>query len=149
MIESIQHIEKQLAIIIRRKFQYDGIKFFTPNSYSQQLAFMKHSAGHEILPHVHNKVCRKVLFTQEVLVIRKGKLRVDFYSEERGYLESRILKEGDVIMLASGGHGFEVLEDLEMYEIKQGPYSGEADKTRFAAIPKEEIFFADAENVSE
>ena len=44
---------------------------------------------------------------------------------------STILRTGDVILLASGGHGFEVLEELEMYEIKQGPYIGEDDKTRF------------------
>jgi hypothetical protein len=33
--------------------------------------------------------------------------------------------------LASGGHGFEALEELEMVEVKQGPYVGDKDKTRF------------------
>ncbi len=131
MIETIIHNGITLALIIRADYQSDGVKFFTPDSYSQQLAYMNHVAGHKIDAHVHNQVSRQVEFTQEVLVIRKGKLRVDFYSKEQEYLESRELSGGDIILLASGGHGFEVLEDLEMVEVKQGPYTGEGDKTRF------------------
>lgn len=121
-----------LAIIIKANFKKDGIEFFTPDDYSQQLAYMKHPKGKIIDPHVHNMVKRQVHYTQEVLVIKRGKLRVDFYTREQQYLESCLLESGDVILLASGGHGFEVLEELEMFEIKQGPYAGDADKTRFA-----------------
>lgn len=127
-----------LGIIIKASFQKDGIEFFTPDDYSQQLAYMKHPKGKIIVPHVHNEVKRQVHYTQEVLVIKTGKLRVDFYTQERSYLESYILEAGDVILLASGGHGFQVIEDLEMYEIKQGPYSGtENDKVRFEYVEQE------------
>jgi mannose-6-phosphate isomerase-like protein (cupin superfamily) len=98
------------------------------------LAYMNHPAGKVILPHVHNPVLREVAYTQEVLFIRRGRLRVDFYDDSQIYLDSRILKAGDVILLVSGGHGFEALEDLEMIEVKQGPYVGEQDKTRFVGI---------------
>ena len=76
---------------------------------------------------------RTITLTQEVLFIRRGKVRVDIYSDRQVYLESRILGEGDVILLSSGGHGFEALEELEMIEVKQGPYAGGRDKTRFSA----------------
>lgn len=122
------------AIHIKADYTNDGISFFTPDEYSQQLAYMKHSKGHKIIPHVHNQVERTVFYTQEVLVIKSGIVRVDFYNNEREYVVSTILHAGDVILLASGGHGFEVLEDLEMYEIKQGPYVGDDDKTRFEGI---------------
>lgn len=122
---------KNLAIIIKANYDRDGVNFFTPDDYSQQLAFMKHSKGKIITPHVHNYIQRQVHYTQEVLVIRSGKIRVDFFTEEKQYLESFLLEAGDVILLASGGHGFEVIEDLEMFEIKQGPYLGENDKVRF------------------
>lgn len=122
---------KTLAIHIKADFSKDGIAFFTPDEYSQQLAYMKHPAGHKIIPHVHNQVERTVFYTQEVLVIKSGSVRVDFYDNNREYLLSTVLNAGDVILLASGGHGFEVLEELEMYEIKQGPYVGDDDKTRF------------------
>ena len=92
---------------------------------------MSHPVGKEIQPHVHKKVHREVLYTQETLFIRKGKLKVDFYSDNQKFLESRILVAGDVILLIKGGHGFRVLEDLEMFEVKQGPYAGDEDKIKF------------------
>lgn len=131
MIETISHEGVTLAIIIHRDFEKPGIHFFTPDDFSQQLAYMKHPAGKIIQPHVHNPVKRDVHFTKEVLLLKRGKLRVDFYDNDQVYLESRILEAGDVILLSEGGHGFEVLEDLEMFEVKQGPYAGDNDKTRF------------------
>ena len=94
-----------------------------------------------IQPHIHNPVSREVRFTQEVLFIKKGRVRVDFYDTEEVYLESRVLEKGDVILLIQGGHGFEVLEDLEMIEVKQGPYVGEQDKTRIIGIGKDQVRF--------
>jgi mannose-6-phosphate isomerase-like protein (cupin superfamily) len=123
-----------IAIIIRSNFSAPGIHFFTPASFSQQLAYMNHPQGKVIEAHVHNEVQREVFFTQEVLFLRRGRLRIDFYDEERAYLESRILESGDTILLAAGGHGFEALEPIEMIEVKQGPYAGEGDKTRFDGI---------------
>ena len=64
---------------------------------------------------------------------------MDFYSEQQEYLESRVLNAGDVILLAQGGHGFEVLEEVEMIEVKQGPYAGESDKTRFSGVSGAQI----------
>ena len=139
MFEEIKINNEILAIIVRSNFAHNGIKFFTPDDFSQQLAYMSHLKGKVIEPHVHNPVKREVHFTKEVLFIRKGKLRVDFYDDSRNYLESRILETGDVLLLASGGHGFEALEDLEMFEVKQGPYAGENDKTRFTGIDVKEI----------
>ena len=131
MVEEIKHKGEVLAIIISHQYQKKGIDFFTPGDFSQQLGYINYGAGHVIDPHVHNPVKREVTMTQEVLVLRKGKLRVDFYDDHQTYLESRELAAGDVILLAKGGHGFEVLEEVEMFEIKQGPYAGDADKTRF------------------
>lgn len=134
MIERICNNKELYAIIIRATYQNEGIEFFTPDDFSQQLAYMSHPKGKLIDPHIHNLVKREVFYTKEVLFIRKGKIRVDFYNEDKEYLQSQILNSGDVILLASGGHGFEVLEDIEMFEVKQGPFTGENDKTRFMAI---------------
>lgn len=131
MIEHVNFEGRNYAIIIRNEFREKGITFVTPDDYSQQLAFMQHDTGKRIKPHVHNHLQREVTTTQEVLWIKKGKLRVDFYTPSQSYLESRVLEAGDVILLAYGGHGFEVLDNVEMFEVKQGPYAGEADKTRF------------------
>ncbi len=132
--EKIEHGGRVLAVIVSGRYREPGIHFFTPSEFSQQLAYMAHPAGKLIEPHVHNPVPREVQYTQEVLFIRKGILRVDFYSYTRTYLESRQIEAGDVILLIEGGHGFEVIEDVEMFEVKQGPYAGEEEKTRFTGI---------------
>lgn len=131
MPEEIRAGSQLYALIIRSDFHSEGIKFFTPDDYSQQLAYMNRPAGYVIEPHVHNPVRREVHRTQEVLFVRSGKVRIDFYDDSKAYLESRILGTGDVILLISGGHGLVMLEACEMVEVKQGPYVGDADKTRF------------------
>ncbi|MDD5570108.1 MAG: hypothetical protein PHD97_03025 [Bacteroidales bacterium] len=131
MIIEIKHNNQLLAIIISHKYSEPGIHFFTPNDFSQQLAYMKRPKGEKIQPHVHNPVPREVHYTKEILFIKKGKVKVDFYTEKKEYIESKILETGDVILLSEGGHGFEMLEETEMIEVKQGPYVGENDKTRF------------------
>ena len=134
MIESIQSDGKTIAIIIRADYRKDGIEFFTPDEFSQQLAYMNRPKGYQIEPHYHNPLPRKVEYTQEVLFIRSGKVRVDLFDAEQVFLKSVVLRERDVILLASGGHGFQMLEESEMIEVKQGPYAGENEKTRFKGV---------------
>lgn len=140
MLEVIKDEKGILSIIIKATYRSEGIAFFTPNDFSQQLGYMNRSKGYVIAPHRHNIVERKVTLTQEVLYVRSGLVRVDFYNDDQKYLESRVLEKGDVILLAAGGHGFEMLADSEMIEVKQGPYCGEEDKVRFDAINKNQVF---------
>jgi hypothetical protein len=139
MLEEIHDGDLRLAIILRASYQAPGITFFTPSEFSQQLAYMNRTRGHIIPPHVHNPITREVQYTKEVLFVRRGRVRVDFYTDAKDYLTSRVLATGDVILLAFGGHGFEMLEDTEMIEVKQGPYAGDQDKTRFAAVDPSRI----------
>ena len=139
MLKTITHAGRTLAMILLNSYKADGIKFFTPDEFSQQLAYMNRPLGYAIQPHIHNPVAREVQFTKEVLFIKSGKVRVDFYDDNQNYLESHVLHKGDVILLAYGGHGFEMLEDSEIIEVKQGPYAGEADKKRFSPITSDHI----------
>jgi mannose-6-phosphate isomerase-like protein (cupin superfamily) len=139
LVEHVVHEDRLLAVILSAGFNRPGIHFFTEPELSQQLAYMQHRAGTDIEPHVHNRLLHEVQYTQEVLFIRSGRLRVDFYTDNGTYLESRELGPGDTILLAAGGHGFHVLEQLEMIEVKQGPYLGDATKTRFPAVAPEDV----------
>tara|TARA_B100002019_G_C20715785_1_gene332456 strand:+ start:42 stop:473 length:432 start_codon:yes stop_codon:yes gene_type:complete len=139
MIKNISHNGNVLAVLISTAYKSEGIEFFTPNDFSQQLGYMNRPKGYVIPPHVHNPVQREVHYTKEVLFIKSGKVRVDFYDDEQNYLESHILNQGDVILLAYGGHGFEMLEPSEMIEVKQGPYAGDGDKTRFEPISADQV----------
>lgn len=131
MIEKVFFEEHLLAIIVKSTFKKDGIEFFTPGDFSQQLGYMSRKKGFEISPHIHNIVERKVFLTQEVLFIKSGKVEIHFYNNYKKYLQSKIIESGDIVLLASGGHGFTMLEDSEIFEVKQGPYCGEIDKERF------------------
>lgn len=147
-LEEIKKKNKLLAMIIRDGYECEGVDFITPNVYSQQVAYMHHPKGQVIDAHVHNLVHRNVVMTQEVLFIKKGVLRVDFYDEYEDYLESRDLHAGDAILLVSGGHGFQVLEEVEMIEVKQGPYAGEEDKKRFTGIDVDQVVYREMKNGS-
>lgn len=138
-MQSISDDSGLLAVIIRADFQADGIVFATPNELPQQLGYMKRPAGYEINPHVHVLKRYDVQYSSETLFIRKGKVRIDFYSEDRQYLSSEILTAGDVVLLSRGGHGFEMLEESEIIEVKQGPYESDNDKIRFEGIKKNQI----------
>jgi len=131
LIEIITHGLEAVALIIRAEYDEPGIKFFTPGTFSQQVAYMKHPQGHKIAPHIHNIMTRQVLYTQEVLVIRYGKIKVNLYDSNKEFICDRVLCSGDLILLCGGGHSFEMLEETAMVEVKQGPFTGEGDKTRF------------------
>jgi len=89
-----------------------------PSDFSQQLGYMKRKKGDTIQEHMHMLHSREIKYTQETLFIKRGRVKVNFYSDDKTYLTSRELKTGDVILLASGGHGFEFLEETEMLEVK-------------------------------
>lgn len=120
-----------LAIIIYRVPRDYGIEFVTSDESVHQIGVLHWPQGHVIDAHVHNRMERTIDSTQEVLFLRSGLLRVDLYDDRQMYQCSRLLRSGDVIFLASGGHGFEIMEDADIVEVKQGPYKGEGEKTRF------------------
>ena len=129
--EEIRDGQRVLAIIVRRDFSEPGIRFFSAPEFSQQFGYMRRPAGYAVDPHVHNQVHREVVLTQEVLLVRSGRVRVDLFREDHSLLASRELGPGDAVFLAEGGHGLQMLEESEIFEIKQGPYAGDDDRTRF------------------
>jgi hypothetical protein len=139
MINHILNNEQILAIHIPNEFSKDGIEFFTPNEFPQQVGYMKRKKGYNIEPHLHSTIKREIFATNEVLFIKSGKIRVDFYDEKKVFLKSLVIKKGDTLLLISGGHGFEMLEESEIIEIKQGPYIGEDDKNKFKPSEKNNI----------
>jgi hypothetical protein len=130
-LEKVMYRDRLIAIIIRSTYHREGIEFFTPDNFSQQLAYMQRPQGYKISPHIHNSVKREVFFTQEVLFLKKGKVKVDLFNDEKKLIESKMLLTGDVLLLAAGGHGLTMMEESEIIEVKQGPYLGENDKSHF------------------
>lgn len=131
-IEHIRDGGKPLAIILRAEYEPESIEFFTSQNEPLQLGVMRRPKGHVIAPHIHKPVTRTVHDTYEALFIARGRVEVTFFSESRAVVATRELCQGDCVMLMTGGHGFRVLEDCKMIEVKQGPYAGtDFDKFRF------------------
>lgn len=119
-----------MALLIPNDYHKEGITFVTEDQDYQQIAFMDHKEGHIILPHYHNHIERTIDLTSETLVIKKGVLEVTLYEDQKPIHVFNI-SQGDILTLLSGGHGFKVVNNVEMVEIKQGPFLGNKDKTRF------------------
>jgi quercetin dioxygenase-like cupin family protein len=130
-VETIAHSGKTLCIIIRAKPIPGATTFYTPNDFNLQVGKVVYPAGGEIPRHTHRAVNRTVHNTSEVLVVQKGRITVDLYAEDHTFLCSREMGGGDVIVLMSGGHGFRLIEDTILLEVKQGPYGGLQEKDRF------------------
>jgi len=140
MLKEIIHKNKLYALIIKETHQSKkGISFFTKNNANQQIGFMNHPKNYVIKPHKHQKRETKISITSEVIILQKGKLRVDFYDTKKKYLFSIVVKKNQIIMLVHGGHGFKVLEPVKMLEIKQGPYLNNKDKIKFDKIDEKRI----------
>ena len=129
----------ELGAIVRSTYHNSGIGFFSNDNDGLQLGYMNRPDNYVIAPHTHNKIKREVFFTEEILFIRSGMVRVDFYDENQQYIESHIVRSGDIVILKGGGHGFKVIERADIFELKQGPYLGAQDKVRFEPISDEQV----------
>jgi mannose-6-phosphate isomerase-like protein (cupin superfamily) len=134
------------AIVVRAAFKADGITFFTSPDAPQQLGYMHHRAGHQVAAHTHHDVSPTQLAAQEVLMVRSGRIRVDFFRSDHAYLCSRVLGVGDVVLLAAGGHSVTVLEECELIEVKQGPYRGTCEKNHFEPDLPEALEYGDLDD---
>ena len=124
---------EQLALVVRSAYPVSGVEFLTPDSFAQQLALMQRPKGEKIQPHIHLPVPRELSGTQEVIIMKSGRMRVDFFDNDRSYVASTILEAGDIALMHSGGHGFELIEDSVFIEVKQGPFVEGKDKIRFTS----------------
>lgn len=131
MIQNITYKKKTLAIIIKSSYQKRrGVNFFTNKNLTQQVAYMNHPKNHIIQPHLHKKLVRKISGTSEVLIILSGKMKIDFYSDKKDFLFSKIVNKNDIIILIKGGHGFKILQNCKFIEVKQGPFFSDKDKKK-------------------
>jgi mannose-6-phosphate isomerase-like protein (cupin superfamily) len=131
MIEMIQHQGQMIAMIVRKDYHREGIHFFTDQGSLLQLGYISRPKGYEVRPHEHNPVHRHTVGTQEVLFVKSGSMKVDFYDYDKTYLESRELSAGDFVLFAGAGHGITMTEATTLVEVKNGPYIEETDKKRY------------------
>ncbi len=130
-VETVEHDGKVLCILVRATPWPTQTEFYTPNDYNMQLGNIVYPAGSAIPRHSHRPVTRTVTGTSEVLVVQKGEMFIDLYDDDRNLVATHKMTAGDAVALVSGGHGFRLIEDTVLLEVKQGPYSGVQEKDRF------------------
>jgi uncharacterized protein with PhoU and TrkA domain len=130
-VEQITSGDKTLAYIIRSEISPDKTTFLTPSDLKQQVGFIVYKAGGVIKRHVHRPLERHLVGTSEVLIVRRGLSEIDIYDDERKLVATRQLRPGDIMLMVGGGHGFRILEDTVLLEVKQGPYTGIDEKEHF------------------
>ena len=132
MLEKIIYKKKILAIIVKtKKIRSRGTNFISPNNFTLQVGFINRPNNHIITPHTHRNTPRKINKTSEVLYVKSGVLRIDFFNNNKKYLFSKLLKKEDLIILNEGSHGFKIIKKCKLIEIKQGPFLKSLDKDRF------------------
>jgi uncharacterized protein with PhoU and TrkA domain len=133
-VNDIEHIVSEggpIAYIIRAEFQPSQTTFLTPPDFKQQVGFVVYPKGGQVHRHTHRALKRNLTGTSEVVLVREGRCEVDLYSEDQEFVATRELKAGDILILVGGGHGFRMLEDTVLIEVKQGPYIGVDEKDLF------------------
>lgn len=130
-IEQVKDADDVIAYVIRSSATASATTFITPDEATFQLGFVVYPAGGEVVPHVHLPVRREVVGTSELLFVRAGRCYVDLYDADRHIVTTRELGSGDAVLSLGGGHGFRMIEDTVLLELKQGPFIGGAEKARF------------------
>ena len=130
-VERVKSGAQHLAIIIRNGLLPESTTFVTPPEYKQQVGFVVHKAGDEIQRHTHREIERHMIGTSEVLVLLRGRCQIDIFDDHQTLVYTSELRQGDVMLMVGGGHGFRMLEDTVFLEVKQGPYLGVEEKDPF------------------
>ncbi len=129
--EKVYSDGKLLAYVLRNDLTPDKTTFITPSEINLQLGYVVYPAGGEVLRHMHRPIERNIKGTTEILFIKKGRCMMDIFDEQQKLVTSLELNQGDTVLMIGGGHGFRMLEDTILLEIKQGPYTGMDEKVRF------------------
>ena len=129
MVENIEWQGETLALILRARFDNEGVNFVTAEDSPLQVGVLMHPQGFKIKHHIHRASSKIINSIQEVLHVEYGRVGVNFYDDNGEQIGGAVINMGDTILLIAGGHGFDILEDSKIIEVKQGPYEGmEKDK---------------------
>lgn len=124
-LEKIFDVKQLLAVIFRANIQINEVEFLTESSNDFQIGIHNRKKGIKLTPHTHKFIKAPQIKTiQELLLVQSGRIRVNIYNKKSSLVSKKILKRGDGVLLITGGHGVDFLEDSRVFQVKQGPFSG-------------------------
>jgi hypothetical protein len=125
LTEIIEHGGKRFAEIIRKNVQVEKTTFFSPAESSMQIGLLAHEKGFKEIPHYHKQVKRTIHDLQQMLMVQRGKVAIDFFDDNKKIFSTVTMEEGDAVLIMSGTHSLRSLEDMQCISIKQGPFLGD------------------------
>ena len=87
-----------------------------------QVLALKYPKSSYLKAHVHVSQKRITGCLQECLIIKKGKIKLDLYGPDKKFFKFIYLSRGDLFVLIHGGYGLHILQDVEIIEVKNGPF---------------------------
>jgi hypothetical protein len=130
-VEEIVSGGRTLAYLVRGSAAPAATTFVTPPELAQQVGFVVYPRGGAVSRHRHVPIERHITGTPEVILVRSGRCELDIFDDDRAHVATHTLSAGDLMIMTGGGHGFRMLEDTVLLEVKQGPYTGLAEKELF------------------
>jgi hypothetical protein len=100
-------------------------RFFSEANSSLQFGLLAHEAGFVEPAHYHHPIDRQISDLQQMLVVQRGVIAIEFFTSEGDKFREVILKVGDAINLVHGVHAVRVIEDMQCVSVKQGPFFGD------------------------
>jgi len=122
--EVVEYNGVRYAEIIWANTSVEITRFFSPPQSSFQFGLLAHGAGFVETAHTHKPVVRTIRDMQQMFVVQRGVVAVDFFDEQGKLLREVKLGQGDAILLIHGAHSVRVLEDMQCVSVKQGPFLG-------------------------
>ena len=94
----------------------------TDGKQSLELLTLKYPRGSYLKAHIHLPRKKTNRHLQECFIVRKGRVRMDLYGPDKKFFKHIYLKTGQLFIALAGGHGFRIMEDTEIIELKNGPF---------------------------
>ena len=126
-VETVEHNGTRSAEIIWASTQVKETKFFSPDDSSFQFGLLAHEAGFVEPPHYHKPINRVINDLQQMFVVQRGVVAVEFFDQDGRLFREVVLRAGDGIVLIHGTHAIRVVEDMQCISVKQGPFLGAAN----------------------
>jgi cupin fold WbuC family metalloprotein len=130
-VEEFRDDGRVVCLVVRSHVHAESTRFFTSDDSTLQVGLVVHPQGHVIPRHRHVPIRREISETGEVLVVRRGRCTLELFSRSGDPLSVIELEPDDLVVLSGAAHRFTMHSDTILLEVKQGPYTGPAEKELF------------------
>ncbi|MDD4287129.1 MAG: hypothetical protein PHO20_05785 [Candidatus Peribacteraceae bacterium] len=125
-VRVVRNGDQTLAIFMRKGLPVEGARFVTSQQDALQLGLFDRPEGYRVAAHRHLDVLAEKRVGAEFLYIESGEVQVTVFDDVWQVMAEETVRAGDALLFLAGGHQIEMLKPTRFFEVKQGPYPGDA-----------------------